>query len=181
MPESSAQARSRPPRWTILICAALLLVSGVLSYRAALDEAPTFDEPLHATAGYLIRWMGDYRVDVEDPALFTLLSTLPQNKSDLHIDSSDPRLDALLHDHSRQWDIVIGAMFRTERPDGRSVYSGVGYINRGRVVFVAIDLVLGGLIAWWAFQLAGPFRGDCRDGAVRVRSQLHGARGAREK
>src|SRR5438874_13111130 len=90
-------------RWPVIAIVAMLLASGFLSYFAALQESPTFDEPLHATAGYLIRWMHDYRVDIEDPALFTLVSTLPQRRSDLFIDSKDPRLDLLLHDHGHQW------------------------------------------------------------------------------
>jgi 4-amino-4-deoxy-L-arabinose transferase-like glycosyltransferase len=142
-------------RWTVVTVAAMVLISGILSYWEASAESPTFDEPLHAAAGYLIRWSHDYRLDVEDPALFPLLSTLPQRADDLHIEPNDPRLNLLLHDHDRQWAIVIQMMFRTVRPDGESVYSGIGYINRARLVFTVIDMMLGALIAWWAFRLSG--------------------------
>src|SRR5205809_2396132 len=62
-------------RRVTLIVAAILLTGALVSYSAALRQAPTFDEPLHAAAGYLIRFMNDYRVDIEDPALFPLLSS----------------------------------------------------------------------------------------------------------
>jgi hypothetical protein len=133
----------------------MLIASGLLSYFAALRESPTADEPLHATAGYMIRWLGDYRLDVEDPALFTWLSTLPQTSSDLHISPNDPRLVPLLENHPQQWSMVVGALFRTLRPDGASVYNGVEYIQRSRIVFIGINLILGAVIAWWAYRLGG--------------------------
>ena len=142
-------------RAVIFAVAVMLLVSGILSFLAALNESPTSDEPLHATAGYMIRWMGDYRVDVEDPALFTLLSTLPQQRTDLHVLSSQPALWGLLVDHRQQWDVVTSVMFRTPRPDMKSIYSGVDYIARARPVFLGIDLALGAMIACWAYRLAG--------------------------
>src|SRR3954466_15879060 len=101
-----------------LICAALLLIHATLSYTAARKESPTFDEPLHAASGYLARWMSDYRVDVEDPALFTLLSTLPQSRSDLKLDPTNARLGRMLLSHDRQWPLAIKMMLRTPGADG---------------------------------------------------------------
>jgi hypothetical protein len=46
-------------------------------------------------------------------------------------------------------------MFRTPTPDGQSVYSGVGYINRARPAFVIVSVLLGALMARWAYLLGG--------------------------
>src|SRR2546421_8474358 len=142
-------------RRVALIVAAILLTGALLGYSAAMRQAPTFDDPLHAAAGYLIRFANDYRLDIEDPALFPLLSSIPQRASDLHVDPRDPGLTGFLSDHNRQWSLVIRMMFRTPTPDGRSVYSGVGYINRARPVFVIVSVLLGALIARWADLLSG--------------------------
>lgn len=138
-----------------LIVAAILLTGALLSYSAAMRQAPTFDEPLHAAAGYLIRFSDDYRLDIEDPALFSLLSSIPQTAHDLRVDPHDPGLTSFLSNHNQQWDLVIRTMFRTPTPDGKSVYSGVGYINRARAVFVLISVLLGALVARWAYLLGG--------------------------
>jgi 4-amino-4-deoxy-L-arabinose transferase-like glycosyltransferase len=139
----------------------MLLVSALLSYSAALRESPTTDEPLHALSGYLIRWMDDYRVDVEDPPLFLWITTLPQQVSDLKVDPNDPAMKAIFANHDDQWSLVIKAMFRTPRTDAGTtpgetvVYSGSAYINRARLIFTLIGTMLGAMIALWAYRIAG--------------------------
>src|SRR4051794_24827112 len=68
---------------TLGLCAALLLLFAVLSYSAVLTKTATFDEPLHAVSGYAIRAFGDYRIDPEDPALFTRLAAFPHGSNAL--------------------------------------------------------------------------------------------------
>src|SRR4051812_10916063 len=63
--------------WTLGLCAALLILFAVLSYSAVVTKSATFDEPVHAMSGYVIRNYKDYRIDPEDPALFTWMSALP--------------------------------------------------------------------------------------------------------
>ena len=63
--------------WTLALCAAMLILFATLSYSAALTKNATYDEPLHAVSGYVIRDLGDYRIDPEDPAFFTWLSSIP--------------------------------------------------------------------------------------------------------
>lgn len=155
MAVDDSQTRKRSGRRVTLIVAALLLSGALLSYTAAQWEAPTVDEPLHAAAGYLIRFNRDYRIDVEDPALFLLMSSLPNASSDLEIDANDPLMKAVLTNHTGQWDWVVKVMFRTPTPDGRAIYSGPDYINRARMIFVLISLILGALIARWAYLLGG--------------------------
>ncbi|HXG51859.1 MAG TPA: hypothetical protein VNN77_10680 [candidate division Zixibacteria bacterium] len=60
------------------VTAVLLLLAFMgLSYSAALQKSPTFDEPLHLYAGYShLRW-GDFRVNPEHPPLAKILAALP--------------------------------------------------------------------------------------------------------
>ncbi len=151
------------PRWArspALVCAVLLALFGLLSYSAAWTKSPTSDEPLHAAAGYLIRWCGDYRIDIEDPALFPLLSSLPQSQSDLQADTGDSNFRESLKDHRKQGAFVVQMMFRTPhvdptQPGQISIYDGPAYIDRARVIFLAIALAGGAMLAWWANRLAG--------------------------
>jgi hypothetical protein len=142
-------------------CAALLVLYAAIAYSAALTKSPTFDETLHATAGHVIRWSADYRVDVEDPALFPLLATLPQAQSDLKIDTSDPQFQAIAHDHPQQFAFCVRTVYQTPRtdlapgPSGPPLYAGAAYVNRARAVFTAVAVLLGALLAWWAYRLAG--------------------------
>jgi putative ABC transport system permease protein len=165
MSGDALKSPSQNARRTASICGALLLISAVLSYAATMRESPTVDEPLHAAAGYAIRWLGDYRIDVEDPALFPLVSTLPQRQSDLHLDAADPGLMRILADHNAQWPLLVRMMFRTPRTDASGsagevdVYSGTAYIDRARLMFVGLNVLLGVLLARWgisALAMLGP-------------------------
>ncbi|HEX3358203.1 MAG TPA: phospholipid carrier-dependent glycosyltransferase [Tepidisphaeraceae bacterium] len=160
MAADSATPRRPQFRPTLLLCVILLAIFAAMSYSAILQKSPTFDEPEHVVGGYLIRWLGDYRVDTEDPALFGWLTTLPQKESDLGVDKSDPMLTDLILDRFKQLPYAVQIMFRTPqtKPDEMgqvTVYAGGAYINRSRVVFTIIGVLLGGLIAWWSYQLAG--------------------------
>ncbi len=154
---SPRQSRFRP---TLLICVILLAFFAAMSYSAILQKSPIFDEPQHVVGGYLIRWMGDYRVDSEDPALFGWLTTIPQRQSDLGIQRNDPRLDKIIQARYKQGSYIAEEVFRTPRtaPDesGRvEVYAGGAYINRARAVFTCLGVLLGALLAWWGYRLAG--------------------------
>src|SRR5262245_41985455 len=98
-------------RRTTFICGALLLVSAVLSYSAALTESSTIDEPIHSLGGYMSRWMDDYRVDIENPPLFHLITTLPQQSSDLKVNPQDPALRAILDNYDNEWSLAVRTMF----------------------------------------------------------------------
>jgi Dolichyl-phosphate-mannose-protein mannosyltransferase len=143
-----------------IACAVLLAIYAISAQTAVLTKSPTCDEPLHAAAGYIIRWHGDYRLDTEDPALFLLLSTLPQRQSDLVANLSDPRFHDILDYHRHQTEFLVSMLFRTPQGDarddsGQSVYAGGAYINRSRFVFTAIAVLLGVMLARWSYQLGG--------------------------
>jgi 4-amino-4-deoxy-L-arabinose transferase-like glycosyltransferase len=161
MAADSASLRRSRFRPTLLICVTLLAFFAAMSYSAILEKSPTFDEPEHVVGGYVIRWLGDYRVDSEDPALFGWLTTIPQARSDLSVDPNDPMMADVIQNRFRQLPYVVQVLFRTPQtaPDEMwrvTVYAGGAYVNRSRSVFTCIGVLLGALIAWWSYQLAGP-------------------------
>ncbi|HEY7089102.1 MAG TPA: hypothetical protein VH518_13490, partial [Tepidisphaeraceae bacterium] len=52
-------------RIAIAGCAGLLILFAILSYTASLTKSATYDEPLHAVAGFVHRTMGDFRINAE--------------------------------------------------------------------------------------------------------------------
>ena len=148
--------------WTLGLCAAMLLLFAVLSYSAVLTKCATYDEPLHAVSGYAIRNFSDYRIDPEDPALFTWLTALPHHAGALKFNINDSRFtgketvngvpmtrQTVTQQHDLQWVVTINTLYRTPGNDAD------GYINRSRFLFMLIGVVLGALICWWGWQLAG--------------------------
>ena len=134
---TAAKIFARPPsrRAAFYICAGLLGLFALMSYSAILQKSPTWDEPLHVTGGYLIRWLGDHRIDPEDPALFQLLTTIPQSKDDLGIHPNPGALDLIYRDRALQFVYMVDQLFRTPIPETENtaepaIYSGSAYINR---------------------------------------------------
>jgi len=65
------------PRLTAIFCAAALLVFALLGWSAAQTKSPTFDEPLHAVAGWMHLHESNFVIDPEDPPLFKYWASLP--------------------------------------------------------------------------------------------------------
>ncbi|HEX3358202.1 MAG TPA: phospholipid carrier-dependent glycosyltransferase [Tepidisphaeraceae bacterium] len=131
-----------------------------MSYSAALQKSPTIDESVHVVGGYLIRWADDYRIDDDNPPLFGFLTTILQRQNDLGIKRDDPWLREIVKNRFEQWAYSIQILYRTLEPASdqageRVVYDGWAYVNRARAVFTFIGLLLGALLAWWSYKLAG--------------------------
>src|SRR5438093_5798066 len=100
------------PRLTTVLVIPLVAIFGGLAYTAAVGKSATYDEPLHAVAGQVIRQTGDYRIDPEDGALFLRWSALLHGAKDIPLDLKDEDFNAVFHVpenqntflvHSRQW------------------------------------------------------------------------------
>jgi hypothetical protein len=135
--------------WTLGLCAALLVLFATLSYSAVLTKNATYDEPLHAAAGAVIHDFGDYRIDPEDPAFFTWLSSVPHASGAVKIDTKSNEFVAVPKVHDQQWFVAINTLYRTPGNDPDT------YINRSRFLFMLIGLACGAMVCWWAWKLAG--------------------------
>lgn len=141
--------RPPSPRATALICGGLVLLFGLLSYWAALGKSATYDEPLHAVAGHLVRYHGDYRIDPEDGALFLRWGAFLHSQDELKLNLNDENFKSVTKEHGRQWPFVIRELFQNGSVDGDA------YLNRSRIMFVPLGMALGALVAWWAWKLGG--------------------------
>ncbi len=136
-------------RIALLVCPALALLFGLLSFSAVLTKSPTFDENLHVVGGFMHRYFHDYRVNPEDPALFGWWSTLPHGPSALSIDVESSAYQKTFDDVANQWNFVFTTLYHTPANDT------ITYTNRSRLQFVLLGMTLCMLIAAWAWRLAG--------------------------
>lgn len=142
-------------RWT---CAAgiVALLAGfvIVAYSAVLGKSATYDEPLHAVAGFVRRTTGDFRLDPEDPALFGYWAAIPHSSNALQIDMNSRNWSGIVYNTSMyQWPWVVDTLYRTRGNDP------IEFINRSRFMFVLLGAGLGAVVAMWAWQLAGPIAG----------------------
>ncbi len=138
-------------RLALVLCGVGLLLFAILSYGAMRTKSATYDEATHSVGGFVHLTMGDFRVNPEDPVLFGYWGALPQTASDLKIDTQTPSWNGMLDDFSsNQWPFCIQTLYQTPGNDGDA------FIQRSRAMFTLVGIALGSLIAWWAWELAGP-------------------------
>jgi len=162
--------KSLVPLITIGVCGALLVFYLAISLISVHGKAVTYDEHVNAVGAYMVRFMGDYRVDVEDGALNKWWSTLNQTRSGLAIDPKDPLLSNDKHpgnpnwvgiykDHDLQFFITLKSLYGTQffgDTAPKTKPAGPAYVNRSRQMFALLSAMGGGLLAWLAYRLAGP-------------------------
>ena len=144
--------RPVPPRvrpvLTAVACGVLLAAAAALALSAAHTKSPTGDEPTHLVSGWS-SLHGDYRLEVANPAGWKMLAAAIDRGLPLRPPAGGP--------------LAAKVAFA---PDGEAVYAvrtlfgspgvdGVAAVARARAVMVAVNLLLGIVIAVWAYQLAG--------------------------
>lgn len=158
---SSASVQEMPPplpsrfrftldwKWTLAICAALLVLFGTLSFTASLTKSATYDEPLHVMGGFVHRWFKDYRINFEDPALFGMWAAAPLGDTAIAMDIRHPAWEGVKTNTDMQWVFTIYTLYRAAEnwPDSTLAVC--------RSQFMFIGVALGALAAWWSWKLAG--------------------------
>ncbi|OGH56204.1 MAG: hypothetical protein A3I06_10950 [Candidatus Lindowbacteria bacterium RIFCSPLOWO2_02_FULL_62_12] len=138
------------PRWAVAIIVLLHALFAVQSWRAVRTKSPTFDEPFHTMAGWMIRHRGDFRGDPEHPPLWEYWAALPHSRTALNVDwtavraEPDRPVDPMAIPHP------IDVLFRTAGNDGDAM------VGRSRRMMLIIGVALGAVIACWSWQWAGP-------------------------
>lgn len=123
----------------LLACHALLAVTSVV------DKSNTFDELIHLTAGYRYWTAGDYRLQPENGNLPQRWASLPLLFQNLRYPHGDAKLD------EDAW-LAAQIFFFESGNDADAM------LLSGRIMMVALNLVLGLLIFFWAKGLFG-YRG----------------------
>jgi hypothetical protein len=138
------------PRLGGALCGALLLLFAGLSYGAVLTKSPTFDEPVQAVGGWLRLHYGDFRFNFEDPPLWEMWAALPNGRDALKPAFDSPAWVHMPDNLSLQYAFTANALYQSPGVDADA------FINRSRAMMLCIGVVLGLLIAGWAWQLRGP-------------------------
>jgi len=148
-PNSASSGRSGTA-WALAACAALLVVFAITARNAWRSKSPTFDEPTGLVAAWIQTHDGDCRCFPEDPPLFNYYVAAGTRAGDLKIDRESPLWPRMLREHSAGWDFCIDVLYHTPGNNPQ------GLIDRARVRMIVLGVLLGMLIAWWAWRLAGP-------------------------
>ncbi|HET8947439.1 MAG TPA: hypothetical protein VFQ07_10685 [Candidatus Polarisedimenticolia bacterium] len=146
MTETGGRARALA---ALLACVLLLAVFALLSWSAAERKSPVYDEPLHTVGGWLIRNAGDFRVDPDHPSLWLRWSALLNGPEALHPDTRSPHWDRMLSNYWSCYLFSADTLYAAAADPDRVV-------ARARLMMLVVAVALGGLVAVFAWRLAGP-------------------------
>lgn len=138
-----------PRRAAVVVCCGLLGLFAALSYSAVLTKSATYDEPMHALAGWLKLHRGDYRLDYESLPLPARWSALANPADAIRFDATDPNWAQAPNDTYRGFTLVTDTLYRTAGNDGAA------FVNRARLMMTMIGIALGALVITWAWTLGG--------------------------
>lgn len=138
------------PRKALGICTGLLLVFGFLSYFAACTKCATYDETLHAPAGYTYLRYFDFRANPEHPPLWKYWEALPWliwSPATMNVDSS--QYVGICDDITNQWAWAQRTMYDTPANNPARL------LAMSRFMMVILSVGCGAMLAWWAYRAAG--------------------------
>lgn len=141
-----------PVRHPIPLAACILLVLsfGVFSYTGIRTKSATYDEPMHAVAGWVHLHEGDFRINFEDPPLWQYWASLINGRSALNVNWQDPVWQHLQENIYMQWTFSLTNLYRTPGVDGAA------FLLRERFMMILLAMGLCSIVCLWAWRLGGP-------------------------
>jgi hypothetical protein len=137
-------------RIALLACAALLGAFAAISWNAAVTKSATYDEPYHLMGAWVAAHHLDFRIDNPDPPLWMYWAAIPNGRDAMRADFNGQLWQSIPANMPRQWYWCVQTLYRTNGNDADAV------LRRSRAMMLTLGVALGALIAWWAWQLAGP-------------------------
>ena len=135
-------------------CAILLAAFAAISWCALLNKCAAFDEPLHFVGGWMQTHYDDFRCNPEDPPLWKYYVAIGTRSDDMKLDrSSDLWKRMLVSIPAPAVHFVDQTMYQTPGTDADK------FLRAARVRMLALGVLLGAAIAWWAWRVAGPIAG----------------------
>lgn len=132
-------------RWfEIALIVWLGVIHSVLSFVSLSTKSPTFDESIHALGGYSVRFLNDFRIDPEDPALWHRIQALAARRDEVKIDQSSDLWNQIKADSGLQFYFAHQTYYGSGSVDVESI------INRRRAlfsIFGAATVIGSGLLA----------------------------------
>jgi hypothetical protein len=144
----------------VIACAVLLGSFAAISWCALLGKCAAFDEPLHFVGAWLQTHYDDFRCNPEDPPLWKFYVAVGTNAGDMKLDTTTGLWKQMLGEipaPAVHW--VREAMYQTPGTDADRL------LRAGRARMLALGMILGAAIAWWAWRLGGPIAGVVAAGA----------------
>ena len=141
--------RGKTSRTGSLIAVVLIsLVFFLLSFSAALQKSPTYDEPVHLFAGYAYLKWGDLRINPEHPPLAKALAALPL----LAVDFGTAGITRAERDIVQRWKdygwVLADRFFGSHKDPDRLFLAG-------KLVMIILAVILGVFVFFWARDLFG--------------------------
>jgi hypothetical protein len=132
----------------VIVVALFLFVFCTISWTAALQKSPTYDEPVHLFAGYShLKW-GDFRINPEHPPLAKIVAALPLFTVDADTSGITRSQRDLVQDR-KDYGWVLARHFFLSHSDAESLFF------RAKLVMVALAAILGVFVFCWARELFG--------------------------
>lgn len=145
--QSSAAAITRI---TLFCCALLLFCFAATGWFAWRGKCATGDEPLDLVAAWVVVHDNDYRMDSEDPPLLKYYVALGTRDQDMPRNHQIPQWTAMLTTRGASFGFSFLTLYRTYKTEADTLLAAA----RARMIF--LGALLGVMIAWWSWRLAGP-------------------------
>jgi hypothetical protein len=137
----------------VLVCGLLLLIFAETGWLAWLNKSATFDEPPDLFDAWVQTHEGDFRCNPEEPPLMKYYAVAGTDPNELHIDHASPLWQQLRADRNVSVPMSIDALYHDPANNPDVLF------RHARARMIVLGVLLGGLIAWWAWRLAGPLAG----------------------
>jgi len=146
-----AQAANRPRRiFPLVVCMLLLGGFAATDWLASLHESATTDEPVSLFSAWACTQLHDFRCDPENPPLWKYYVGIGMRDDDWKTQLQSPRWRQMLEDSHAQGPLASEALYSTPGVDADTLLRG------GRARMILLGVVLGAMIGWWAWRVAGP-------------------------
>jgi hypothetical protein len=155
-PPAAARPRAtRAGRYTLLYCAAALLLFAVLSYSAVSTKCATYDEPVYAAASYVALRYGDFRVEPEQPPLWKYWAAVPLVlfEPPLNANTDSRFFRGTPGQMLLEWPWSMLTIYRTPGNDPARI------LPPARFMMLLCGVALGAVLARFAYRAAGAVAG----------------------
>jgi len=136
-----------------LACGLLLLIFAETGWLAWLNKSATFDEPGDLFAAWVQTHELDFRCMPEDPPLYKYYAVAGTPPGQLRLDRASPIWGRMSTDMNATAPLAHDALYVNPVTDPDVL------LRHARARMIGLGIVLGVLIAWWAWRLAGPLAG----------------------
>jgi hypothetical protein len=131
-------------------CSLLLVSFASTNWLAWQHTSATYDEPLHLVASRIQTELGDFRCDANNPPLWKYYLSVGTDPRDLPLDTTSPEWSAMLSDTAASQTFAVQTLFSPSDTNADAL------IRAGRARMLILGILLGALIIWWSWRLAGP-------------------------